>query len=144
MGQITRAPRGCGLESIDRDHEHLQILITLAERSAINGDRRHCGQMLQRAAGFLETHAGREEHLLTRCGYPHVLEVRRGHEGIILSLEQALSRLDDLDRLGLIEEVRRIAEFLADRIGRDTQAVARFLSQPGRRPKAAAIAAARG
>lgn len=144
MGQITRAGRGCGLDSIDCDHEHLQILITLAERSAVNGDRRHCGQMLQRAAGFLESHAGREEHLLTRCGYPNVLEVRRGHEHMMLSLEQALTRLHGLERLELIDEIRRVAEYLAERIARDTQAVARFLAQPGRQPKAAAVTAAQG
>lgn len=143
MGQIIRAPWGSGVESIDQDHEHLHILLNLAERSAVNGDRRHCGQMLQRAVSFLEEHAGNEEHLLTRCGYERVLDVRRGHERMILLLEQTLAELDGKSRAELIDETRRISDYLADSVARESYALRRFFAQPGRRPRAVAIAAVR-
>ncbi|GEM_PF-6811219 len=142
MGQVIRAQSlGSGIDSIDHDHEHLQILITLAERSAINGDRKHCRQMLQRAIGFLEEHAGTEEHLLTRSGYSGVLDVRRGHERLIVSLEQALAGVESRERGALIDELRRISDFMTDRAGRDGHSLRRFLAQASYRPHAVAIAA---
>lgn len=143
MGQIIRAPWGSGIDSIDHDHEHLHILIDLAERSAVNGDRRHCGEMLKRAAAFLEAHAGREEDLLMRCGYDRVLEIRRGHERLIVSLEQALAGIETAERAALVDEIRRIMEYLSDSVSREAQSLRRFFAQPGVRPRAAAIAAVR-
>ena len=142
MGQIIRAPWGSGVDSIDRDHEHLHVLMTLAERSAINGDRRHCGQMLQRAVLFLEKHAGREEYVLMRCGYDRVLEVRRSHERVLVLMEQTLDGIETRDRAALIDDLRCIGDFLVDSVARDSYAMRRFFAQPGLRPRASAIAAA--
>lgn len=141
MGQVIRAPWGSGIDSIDQDHEHLHILINLAERSAVNGDRRHCGQMLQRAVTFLEQHAGNEEHLLTRSGYDRVMDVRRVHERLILSLEQALLSVERKDRMALIEEMRRIGGFLAESTKREAFSLRRFFAHPGNTPLAAPVPA---
>lgn len=141
MGQVIRAPWGSGVDSIDQDHEHLHILITLAERSAVNGDRRHCGQMLHRAALFLEQHAGSEEHLLTRSGYDRVLDVRRGHERLIVALEQALADVETKERGALIDDVRGISDFMAHSVSRDAHSLRRFFAHPGRlRSPAVAVA----
>jgi hemerythrin len=132
MGQLIRAPWGCGVDSIDCEHEHLHILMNLAERSAVHDDRRHCRQMLEQALVFLETHARDEEHLLTGRGYKRIIEVRRGHERLILSLEQALATVEGKERGDLIDEIRRITDFLTDSAHSEALALRRFFGQPAR------------
>lgn len=144
MGQVSRASWGSGVDSIDQDHEHLHILITLAERSAINGDRRHCGQMLHRAVAFLEQHASNEEHLLTRSGYDRVLDVRRGHERLTVALEQALASVETKDRGALIDDVRGISEFMAHSASREGHSLRRFFAHPGSRLRSAPVTVAAG
>lgn len=123
MGEIVLVDR------ISQEHEQLRIVLGMAERCAANADRGHCQQVLRWALQFLEQHSRAEESVLTRCAYRGVQGVRRDHERLIVALEQALAVLEEDDATDVADMLRRVGEFLASNVARDTQSMRRFFFQ---------------
>lgn len=69
-----------GIEAIDADHRQLIDLLNRLHFMALAGDEpASVGAVLDELVAYARTHFAREEALMQRSGYPHLLDHREQH-----------------------------------------------------------------
>jgi hemerythrin len=126
--EMCRGSEGHVLDVISEEHEQLRMVLVMAQRCAAKADSEHCRQVLRWALQLLEQHCRTEESVLTRHAYRGIHGVRRDHEQIVVSLEQALSALERDDGTEVADLLGRVGGFLAGCIDRDAEALRRTLT----------------
>lgn len=115
-----------GVLAIDMDHEQLQAMLEAAHRAARRGETGAAAEVLERAVRLAELHSQEEEDYLLRCNFDRVLDVRRGHERLVLAIEELLhaaaAREDDLAL-----RIQAVRGFLHDSVQREADGLRRFL-----------------
>lgn len=104
-----------GLPELDDDHKGLVDLINRLGDASREGHRSEpLRQALMQLMRYTEAHFGREQKVLSVCGYPELPHHIEEHGAFVEKIQEVARRFD-ADPEGTAEEIRRdLVEFLRD------------------------------
>ncbi len=114
-----------GIERLDREHAQLATLVGAARGWAAQGDVRRSRESMIHALRLLERHVGHEEEILIQAGSDRVLELRRAHEALLVSLEELCDEAGRHGGVWLLRRLEPVSGFMEACFVREAEALRR-------------------
>ncbi len=126
--QVRATAARTGIPFIDAEHQRLESLAQQAVQACRRGDHDGVAAIVGRALALASNHFEELEQYLLRAGYHRVIEVRRAHEALMVSLEELADSLA-AHRADAPARVEAVRDYLDRSFSSEAANIRRFLDR---------------